>query len=79
MSNSQDELWKNVVLSGGNTCFPGLKSRLKAELEAQASTVEVHASSHRAIAAWSGARKFAELMFDSQLEKWISKESKCHF
>jgi hypothetical protein len=28
-----DELWGNVVLSGGNTMFPGLKERLQKELQ----------------------------------------------
>ncbi len=30
------ELWTNVVLSGGNTCFPGMVERLQGELDALA-------------------------------------------
>jgi actin-related protein len=29
----RDELWANVVLSGGNTLFPGLAERLQKELQ----------------------------------------------
>lgn len=55
------ELWQNIVLAGGNTCFPGLKTRLSAELAAASGqTVKVLASPHRAVASWSGARKYAE-------------------
>ncbi|OHT12230.1 Actin, nonmuscle [Tritrichomonas foetus] len=58
------DLYKNVVLSGGSTVFPGLPERLEQEivkLAPPAVTVKVSAPKERKYAAWIGGSMFAAL------------------
>lgn len=49
------KLYKNIVLSGGNTKFPGLPERLKKEIEKQVSIqVEIVAPPERVYSTWIG-------------------------
>ncbi|CAE7582918.1 unnamed protein product [Symbiodinium natans] len=52
------DLFKNIVLSGGNTMFPGIADRLESELKAlapQKISVKVIASPQRRYIVWMGA------------------------
>lgn len=50
------DLLSNVLLSGGNTMFPGLSQRLEYELEAiSPSPVHIRAPKERRYAVWLGA------------------------
>ena len=68
-------LYGNIVLSGGNTMFPGFAERMKKELEALApSTMKVHiiAPPERKYSVWIGGSILASLAVFQQ--NWISKE-----
>jgi len=50
-------LWGNIIISGGNTLFPGFADRLKAEVQEKAPgeiTVELEASDEREFNVWIG-------------------------
>jgi actin-related protein len=53
----QPELWRNVILAGGNSLFPGLQARLQYTLQRLAPSgtcVRVNASPTRKHLAWKG-------------------------
>eukprot|EP00929_Paragymnodinium_shiwhaense_P115830 TRINITY_DN84976_c0_g1_i1.p1 TRINITY_DN84976_c0_g1~~TRINITY_DN84976_c0_g1_i1.p1 ORF type:complete len:375 (-),score=76.96 TRINITY_DN84976_c0_g1_i1:111-1235(-) len=65
------ELFRNIVLSGGNTMFPGIDERLTKEIKAlapQKVDVKVTASPHRRYLVWMGASIVAQL---SSFEKML--------
>ena len=73
------EIWKglyaNVVLSGGNTMFPGISERMQKELTDLAppiTKIKVVASPERKHAAWIGGSILCSL--SSFQQKWISKQ-----
>ncbi|KAJ7814432.1 actin 1 [Mycena olivaceomarginata] len=71
----QPELYKNVVLCGGNTLFPGLPERLTKELRKLAPpdvTVEIHAPRERKYSAWMGGSIMASLSTFRKL--WCSRQ-----
>jgi len=71
----RQELLKNIVLSGGNTLFPGLDHRLKKELLAKvpiSKKVNVIADSDRKYSVWIGGSILASLA--SFKDKWITKD-----
>ncbi len=71
----QTELFGNVVLSGGNTLFPGIGDRIKKELTALAPSVKeikVAALPDRQYFTWIGASVLSSKPNFSQL--WISKQ-----
>lgn len=66
--------WGNIVLSGGNTMFPGIEERLTKELidMAQPSMkVKVIAASERKYYLWIGGSILASLSTFSHM--WISR------
>mmetsp|Transcript_162982 Transcript_162982/g.313067 ORF Transcript_162982/g.313067 Transcript_162982/m.313067 type:complete len:379 (-) Transcript_162982:114-1250(-) len=67
------DLYKNIVLSGGNTMFPGIDARLAKEVKALAPTnvnVKVAASPQRRYLVWMGASIVAQLSSFNQLLIW---------
>jgi len=71
------DLFENVVLSGGTTCFRGFDSRLQKELTSLASThnwkVSVNNNkSQREFSVWQGGSILASL--ESFRNNWITKE-----
>mmetsp|Transcript_68693 Transcript_68693/g.201081 ORF Transcript_68693/g.201081 Transcript_68693/m.201081 type:complete len:378 (+) Transcript_68693:55-1188(+) len=70
------ELYKNVVLSGGNTMFPGIDTRLAKELKAlapQKIDVKVVASPQRRYIVWMGASIVAQLSSFQKMLIWKSE------
>merc|ERR1719181_743992 len=60
----RSQLYKNLVLSGGTTMFPGIADRLKAEIERLAPgncKVKVNASPERKYSVWIGGALLASL------------------
>jgi len=62
----RSDLYKNIVMSGGTTMFPGIRERLEKEVKALApakiaSTVKVTASPQRRYIVWMGAAIVAQL------------------
>ncbi|CAJ1350598.1 unnamed protein product [Effrenium voratum] len=58
------DLFKNIVLSGGNTMFPGIAERLESELQAlapQKINVKVVANPQRRYIVWMGASILSQL------------------
>lgn len=58
------DLFNNIVLSGGNTMFPGIAERLESELKAlapQKINVKVVANPHRRYIVWMGASILSQL------------------
>ena len=71
----RNELFSNIVLSGGNTMFPGIAERLKTSLRRLApvnTKVEVIAHPNRNYGAWRGGSIFAALQPHSENE-WIKR------
>lgn len=67
------DLSKNIVLSGGNTMFPGIVERLSKELTAKTSgSVKVVADPERKYYAWIGGSVLASL--STFQDMWIRKE-----
>src|SRR5690349_15855797 len=69
------DLYGNIVLSGGNTMFPGLADRLQKELTLLAPStmkVKVIAPPERKYSVWIGGSILASLSTFQQM--WISKE-----
>lgn len=63
-ANVRSQLYKNIVVAGGNTMFPGFVDRLKAEMVALApanTTVSLVAPSDRHIATWLGGSILSSL------------------
>lgn len=58
----REEMWSNVVLSGGNTMFPGFAQRLERELsELAPMRVKIIAQPERNYLAWIGGSIVADL------------------
>ena len=69
------DLYRNIVLAGGSTCFKGLSDRLEKEitqLAPPAITVKVTAPDERKYAAWIGGSMFAAL--DSFVEQCVTQD-----
>merc|ERR1719195_1705037 len=69
------DLYSNIVLSGGSSCFPGLEDRLKKELEIlapQSMNVNIVAPEERKYSVWIGGSILASLT--SFQEMWIFKD-----
>ena len=69
------QLFNNVVLSGGNTMFPGIADRMSAEMKSLAPpnmTVKVVAPPERKYSVWIGGSILASL--SSFQDMWITKE-----
>ncbi|ELT88278.1 hypothetical protein CAPTEDRAFT_224836 [Capitella teleta] len=55
-------LYKNIIIAGGSTLFPGMSARLRKEVQAMTQLpVEVHEPPLRGNAAWQGASMLAAL------------------
>lgn len=70
----RDELWGNVVLSGGTTLLPGFAARFEKELRALAAPqapIQVHAPDTRGYGAWLGGSVLASVL---PLNSWASKQ-----
>merc|ERR1712187_547089 len=70
------DLFKNVILSGGNTMFPGIAERLTKELKAlapQKIDVKVLATPQRRYLVWMGASIVAQLSSFSKMLIWKSE------
>ena len=72
----KQDMFKNIVLTGGTSMFPGLKERIQNDINKLASasptTVEVHAPDYRSNAAWVGGSVLASQSAFSLM--WITKE-----
>ncbi|KAF7312736.1 hypothetical protein MIND_00288600 [Mycena indigotica] len=69
------DLYDNIVLSGGNTMFPGMESRLQKEIAALAPPgmkVRVVAPPDRKYSVWIGGSIFASLSTFQDI--WVSKQ-----
>ncbi|KAI6654016.1 beta-actin [Oopsacas minuta] len=65
-------LYSNVVLSGGNTMFPGFRERIQKELShlnstAPAATIKVISPPNRKYSAWIGGSMLASLSYFEQM------------
>lgn len=75
--NLEQELYNNIILSGGNTMFKGFPERLRKEMRILASPsmkgeIKIIANSERNIAAWKGASILSTIsLFDN---RWITKK-----
>jgi len=70
------DLFKNIVLSGGNTLFPGIGERLTREIKAlapQKIDVKVIASPQRRYLVWMGASVVANLSSFPKMLIWKSE------
>lgn len=70
------DLFKNIVLSGGNTLFPGMAERLTSEIKAlapQKIDVKVLASPQRRYIVWQGASIISQLSSFSNQLIWKSE------
>ena len=68
-------LYNNVVLSGGNSLFPGFRERLEREislLSPQTNTVKVIAPRERRYLAWIGGANLVSLSIINTM--WLSKQ-----
>jgi actin len=73
--NIRNDLYGNVVLSGGNTLFPGIEDRLHKELTALSPStkeIKVIATPERKSSAWIGGSKLVSLSTFKKM--WISKQ-----
>merc|ERR1719342_1181062 len=69
------DLYANIVLSGGNTMFPGIADRMEKEIKALAPPtmkIKIFAPPERRYAAWIGGSILASL--STFQEKWITKQ-----
>jgi actin-related protein len=69
------DLCKNIILSGGNTMYEGLRERLKKEIIALApagAEIRVIASADRKYAVWKGGATLASL--STFASKWVTAE-----
>ncbi len=75
----RSELFKNIVLVGGNTMFPGIAERLQRELTnlAPRSVVKVEASPNRINLAWIGCAISAGLSFYDDQKVTNSEYEEC--
>merc|ERR1712087_456569 len=71
----RSDLYRNIVLSGGSTMFPGLNERLGSEMSAMAPAsikVKVIAPAERKYSVWIGGSILSSL--SSFTEMWVSRE-----
>jgi actin-related protein len=74
------ELYANIILSGGNTMYPGFAERFKKDITALApSTMKVNvvAPPERKYSVWIGGSIAASL--STFQEMWISKQEYCEY
>ncbi|XP_072833772.2 actin-2 [Pogona vitticeps] len=74
-SSIQQALWKNVVLAGGSTLFPGLRERLLKELQTLAPkgvSAKVEAPGDRMFSVWIGASVLTSLA--SFKSMWVTRQ-----
>lgn len=71
----RNELYSNIILSGGTTLYEGLPDRLEKEVDAlcpKSEMVKIIASADRYYSVWTGGSTLSSLStFESQ---WITKE-----
>mmetsp|Transcript_158978 Transcript_158978/g.506238 ORF Transcript_158978/g.506238 Transcript_158978/m.506238 type:complete len:101 (+) Transcript_158978:118-420(+) len=70
------DLYKNIVMSGGTTMFPGIRDRLEFEvkrLAPQKMKVDVQADKDRKYIVWMGASVVAELTNFDRMVIWKSE------
>ena len=73
--NLPKEQFSNVVLSGGNTMFPGIAERMQKEITALSPPtvkIKVITQSERKSSSWIGGSVLASL--GTFQEKWITKQ-----
>ncbi|XP_077377933.1 actin-1-like [Festucalex cinctus] len=73
--HTRSDLFYNIVLSGGNTMFPGIANRMQKEITALAPPsmkIKVVAPAERKHSVWIGASLLAT--FPSFEESWITKD-----
>jgi len=71
----RNDLYENIVVSGGTTMFDGLQERLETEIQSKAPatvTVEVEASPERKYSVWVGGSILSSLSTFQQM--WITRE-----
>jgi len=71
----RNDLYENIIVSGGTTMFEGLQERLQTEIQAKAPatvTVEVEASEERKYSVWVGGSILSSLSTFAQM--WITRE-----
>jgi actin-related protein len=71
----REDLYANIVLSGGTTMYPGIAERMHKEMTSLAPAamkIKVIAPPERNYSAWIGGSMLASLSTFQQL--WISKE-----
>jgi len=71
----RNDMYENIVVSGGTTMFEGFKDRLQKEVQAKASdkiTVEVEAGDERKYSVWVGGSILSSLSTFQQM--WITRE-----
>jgi actin-related protein len=70
----KNEIWNNIILSGGNTMFRGFKDRLFLELKAENSSLRsIVSKPERRYAAWIGGSIVSSISkFNHQY--WISRK-----
>jgi len=71
----RNDLYENIVISGGTTMFAGLQARLQKEIQSKAPstvTVEVEASEERKYSVWVGGSILSSLSTFQQM--WITRE-----
>jgi actin-related protein len=71
----RNDLYENIIVSGGTTMFEGLQERLQSEIQAKAPatvTVEVEASEERKYSVWVGGSILSSLSTFAQM--WITRE-----
>ena len=76
MSSFRKDLYSNIILSGGNTLFPGFGDRLQREVSRLAPSrvrSKIIAPPARMFAPWIGGSIIASLS-SSFKQLWISKE-----
>ncbi|KAI8981481.1 actin family [Pilobolus umbonatus] len=68
----RNDLYDNIILSGGNTCYAGLNHRLEKEMKKLTSTsVGVIANSDRRYGVWNGGAVLVN--HSSMKDRWITK------
>lgn len=69
------DMYESIIISGGNTMFPGLADRLQKEVQKEAPgdvTVQVDAADDRQYAVWVGGSVLSSM--STFKDMWISKE-----
>ena len=73
--DTRPDLWKNVILSGGSTCYDGMPKRLTNELQRLCQMeggVGVVAPEDRMYSVWKGGALLSNLT--TFAAKWITKD-----